>query len=117
MADITLYRNNDQTATAAVTRRDGTPLPLTGILAAKLLAKVSLTDADASAVITKTLAAGNIRVTSEIGGLMEIDFVKADTIDSHDLLPYTLNITDAASHEATVANGNILLIRTAIKGS
>ncbi len=117
MADITLYRNNDQTATVAVTRADGTALPLTGIQAAKLLAKVSLTDADANAVISKTLAAGNIRVTSEAGGLMAIDFVPADTLDSHDLLPYTLNITDAADHEVTVAHGVILFIRTAIKGS
>jgi hypothetical protein len=117
MPDITLYRNNHQTAVVTVTHADMTAVDLTGLKAAQFLAKVNLFDSDADAVITKTLAAGNIRVTSAVAGLMEIEFEPADTMDSHDLLDYALNITDAANHEVTVAIGMILFVQTAIKGA
>lgn len=113
MANLTIYRADYQPITITVTLA-GSALNLTGLQAAKFLAKNELTDADASAVLTKTLGAG-ITITDARSGKLKIELEASDTQGiAASMLYYTLKITDGLGKTRTVANGRLDLIQTAI---
>ena len=59
--------------------KDAIPLDLTGMTHATFMVKTDVNDADAAALITKTLGAG-IAIVNLVGGLLTVSLDAADTV-------------------------------------
>jgi hypothetical protein len=109
-----IYCGDDDVITATITK-NSIALDLTGLLAATFMLKSNVDDADAAALLTKTLAAG-IAVTNAAGGIMQITLNAADTVS----LPggpvqAALKIKDASAKTATVYTATLKLVRPAVR--
>jgi hypothetical protein len=111
---LTIWAGDDRLYTAAVYLND-MPLSLVGMIGATFLVKANVQEADSAALITKTLAAGDIVVTDPAGGILTIQFDAADTVAMQDAtLSCALKIKNAAGLTYTVYAGGFSVVRPAV---
>lgn len=112
MADLQI-RRGDYTVITFVARTVGGVLyDLSSVTKIWFLAKTNLSDADGSAVITKTLANGGIVVTDAVNGEGTITILAADTTALLDTVPplyYDLQILDAGGFPRTLQSGRLFV--------
>jgi hypothetical protein len=113
-----IYCGDTKPLTFTITK-NGVPLNLTGITQATFLLKEKLEDADALAVVTKTLTSGSgITVTSGSSGIVSVAMNASDTIDQPSRNLYgTLKIKDASGSPITVLNDMFPLVKTAVRAT
>lgn len=92
---------------------DGSATDLTGI-DLTFLVKQGLDDADADAVITKTVGTG-ITVAAPLTGMATIDLSEADTADRAGMFPWELQGVDA-NGRVTLASGSLYISPDLITG-
>ena len=108
--DDDLYANEDKTLTFTVYQSDGTTAQNITGWALSYLWKRLPSDADASAVLTKTTSSG-ITLTTPSSGICTVTIADTDTVDLNpQTYQHELKRTDAGS-ETVLTTGTVLLQR------
>lgn len=114
MSNLFVYAGNDVTWNVQV-YKDGLPLDLTGMVGASFLVKDSVDDADAAALITKTLGAG-IGIVSLVNGQLTVTVTAANTVNQPSRTGVcSLMIEDAFNLHHTVYASSFSIIRAAVR--
>lgn len=106
---LTMTRGDDETLTVAVVYA-GAPVVLTGVQGIRFTAKYRTNQIDAQAVFMKTLGNG-VTVTDDVGGLISVDLVPADTVlvaDNANLY-FDVEVTDSIGKVRTPVKGRLLV--------
>lgn len=103
-----MYRGDTAAWDFTVTEPDGTAVDLTGASGIRFTAKDRASDADADAVITRTVGDG-VTVTNAAGGIVRVQLEAADTsaLSAPLSLVYDLQLADASGGIYTVAAGRL----------
>lgn len=114
MPDLEMYRGNDRVFSLTITRADGSPVPLAGA-SLRFMARLSVSDTDADAVITKTTPTG-ITVTDASHGMVDVIIDSADTVSLYApcTLIYDVELKEGSNYVSTAAHGVLLVKRTMI---
>ena len=111
---LTLYTGDDRIYTFVV-YLNGSPLSLVGVLGIKFLVKRGVDDADAAALITKTLGTG-IVVTIPLSGTGTITFTAADSVlFASETVVCAMKIKDWLGLTHTVYANTFDIVRPAVR--
>jgi hypothetical protein len=112
---LNLYAGTDKTFTIQI-YLNGTPLDLTGLVAAKFCVKENVDDSDSAALITKTLGAGLLVSAPPTSGIMTLSFVVADSVNRpSQTVTCSLKVTDITNLTSLVFSDSFSIIRTAVR--
>lgn len=113
LADDDFYTNTDYPFEVEAVDDAGVAVPITGWSLSWMLKKRS-TDADASAIITKTTAAGGITITDGPNGICQVNVAAADTDGTVKPGSYVHELKRIdAGNERVIVNGLAVLKRSA----
>lgn len=110
MSNITLTRGDSRTLSITVLDSDGSAADLTGA-SIWWTAKRDINDADADAIISKTVGSG-ITVTNAAGGLATVTIAPDDWTDAEDSdkhYVWDLQVKSDTGTVTTVASGRIII--------
>ena len=111
MSDLRIRRGDTNQFTGTV-KQAGSVYDLTGVTVMWFLAKTNFSDADASAVITCTIANAKIEILSAVAGTIRITIAAADTSSISDTaqpLYYDLQLKATDGKIFTLQSGRLFV--------
>jgi len=106
MADLSMFRGDDKTWNLTFTDSNGTAINLTSATIF-LTVKKNTSDADTSAVISKTVTAH----TNPTGGISALTVTHTDSAIAIGNYYYDIQLVDSAGSVTTITNGSFTIKR------